>query len=173
MGVSGDGVFMPKHASDLWALIEPVVTGMGYEVVDIEYRPHPKDGLLRVFIDQESGIQLEDCEAVSRQLSAMLDVEDPIPGQFNLEISSPGLDRPLRKAEDFERFAGEMVKIKLSMPTIEGQRNFTGKLLGLEDNEVLLEVDGETESHRWRHPHHRHPQEQREGSRLHDRLLAF
>ena len=135
---------MPKHASDLWALIEPVVSGLGYEVVDIEFRPHPRDGLLRVFIDQESGIQLEDCEAVSRQLSAMLDVEDPVPGHFNLEVSSPGLDRPLRKAEDFERFAGETVKIKLSMPTIEGQRNFTGKLLGLKDNEVLLEVDGET-----------------------------
>ncbi|MDH5765703.1 MAG: ribosome maturation factor RimP [Gammaproteobacteria bacterium] len=135
---------MPKHANDLWALLEPVITGLGYEVVDIEFRPHPRDGLLRVFIDQESGIQLEDCELVSRQLSAMLDVEDPIPGHFNLEVSSPGLDRPLRKAEDFERFTGEMVKIKLSMPTIEGQRNFTGKLLGLEENEVLLEVDGET-----------------------------
>ena len=135
---------MPKHASDLWSLIEPVVAGLGYEVVDIEFRPHPKDGLLRVFIDQESGIQLEDCEAVSRQLSALLDVEDPIPGHFNLEVSSPGLDRPLRKAEDFERFVGEMVKIKLSMPTIEGQRNFTGKLLGLKDNEVLLEIAGET-----------------------------
>lgn len=134
---------MPKHANDLWALIEPVVSGLGYEVVDIEYRPHPRDGLLRVFIDHEAGIQLDDCEKVSRQLSAMLDVEDPIPGHFNLEISSPGLDRPLRKVEDFERFAGEMVKIKLTMPTMEGQRNFSGKLLGLKDNEVLVEVDGE------------------------------
>ena len=135
---------MPKHANDLWALIEPVVTGLGYEVVDIEFRPHPRDGLLRVFIDHESGIQMEDCEIVSRQLSAMIDVEDPVPGHFNLEVSSPGLDRPLRKAEDFEKFTGEIVKIKLSMPTIEGQRNFTGKLLGLKDNDVLLEVDGET-----------------------------
>jgi len=133
-----------KRANDLWSLIEPVVEGLGYEVVDIEFRPHPKDGLLRIYIDQEQGIQLEDCTAVSRQISAMLDVEDPIPGQFNLEVSSPGLDRPLRKAEDFERFTGEAVKIKLGMPTIEGQRNFTGKLLGLKDNEVLVEVDGET-----------------------------
>ncbi|MCW8854681.1 MAG: ribosome maturation factor RimP [Gammaproteobacteria bacterium] len=135
---------MPKHANDLWALIEPVVTGLGYEVVDIEFRPHPRDGLLRVFIDHESGIQMEDCETVSRQLSAMIDVEDPVPGHFNLEVSSPGLDRPLRKAADFEKFTGEIVKIKLNMPTIEGQRNFTGKLLGLKDNDVLLEVDGET-----------------------------
>ena len=135
---------MPKHANDLWALIEPVVTGLGYEVVDIEFRPHPRDGLLRIFIDQPSGIQMEDCELVSRQLSAMIDVEDPIPGHFYLEVSSPGLDRPLRKAEDFEKFTGEIVKIRLSMPNIEGQRNFTGKLLGLKDNDVLLEVDGET-----------------------------
>jgi ribosome maturation factor RimP len=133
-----------KRASDLWSLIEPVVEGLGYEVVDIEFRPHPKDGLLRIYIDQEQGIQLDDCTAVSKQVGAMLDVEDPIPGQFNLEVSSPGLDRPLRKEEDFERFTGSVVKIKLSMPTIEGQRNFTGKLLGLKDNEVLVEVDGET-----------------------------
>ncbi len=134
-----------KRASDLWSLIEPVVEGLGYEVVDIEFRPHPKDGLLRVYIDHENGIQLDDCSAVSRQLSAMLDVEDPIPGHFNLEISSPGLDRPLRKAEDFERFAGEIVKIKMGMPNLEGRHNFTGKLLGLKDNEVLIEVDGEIE----------------------------
>lgn len=133
-----------KQANDLWSLIEPIVEGLGYEVVDIEYRPHSRDGLLRIYIDHENGIQMHDCSAVSRQISAMLDVEDPIPGQFNLEVSSPGLDRPLRKAEDFEKFAGEKVKIKMSMPTLEGQRNFTGKLLGLKDNEVMIKVDGET-----------------------------
>jgi ribosome maturation factor RimP len=133
-----------KSANDLWSLIEPVVEGLGYEVVDIEFRSHPKDGLLRIYIDRQQGIQLEDCSIVSRQVSAMLDVEDPIPGHFNLEVSSPGLDRPLRKEKDFEQFVGEMVKIKLAMPTIEGQRNFTGKLLGLKDNEVLVEIDGET-----------------------------
>lgn len=133
-----------KRANNLWSLIEPVVEGLGYEVVDIDFRPHPKDGLLRIYIDQEQGIQLDDCTAVSRQVSAMLDVEDPIPGHFNLEVSSPGLDRPLRKAEDYERFVGETVKVKLGMPTLEGQRNFTGKLLGLKDNEVMIEMDGET-----------------------------
>ena len=121
-----------------------MVNGLGYEVVDIEFRPHASNGLLRVYIDQKKGIQLEDCEAVSRQLSAMLDVEDPIPGHFTLEVSSPGLDRSLRKAEDFEQFAGEIVKIKMAMPNLEGQRNFTGKLLGLKEGEVLLEADGET-----------------------------
>lgn len=135
---------MQARSKEIWSLIEPVVAGLGYEVVDIEFRPHSSNGLLRVYIDKKDGIQLEDCEVVSRQLSAMLDVEDPIPGHFNLEVSSPGLDRPLRKADDFERFAGELVKIKMAMPNLEGQRNFTGKLLGLKEGKVLLEADGET-----------------------------
>lgn len=130
--------------SNIWSLIEPVVEGMGYEVVDIDFRPHPTDGLLRIYIDKSDGVLLEDCELVSKQISSLLDVEDPIPGQFNLEISSPGMDRPLRKIQDFERFSGEKVKIKLSVPTLEGQRNFSGKLMGLQDQEVILEVDGET-----------------------------
>ena len=130
--------------SDIWSLIEPVVEGMGYEVVDIDFRPHPTDGLLRIYIDGPNGIVLDDCTAVSHQISSVLDVEDPIPGQFNLEISSPGMDRPLRKVADFERFAGATVKIKLTVPTLEGQRNFTGKLKGIENEEVILEMDGET-----------------------------
>jgi len=130
--------------SDIWTLIEPVVEGLGYEVVDIEYKPHPTNGLLRIYIDGPNGIQLEDCQAVSRQISGVLDVEDPIPGQFNLEISSPGMDRPLRKPEDFERFSGETIRIKLTVPTLEGQRNFTGKLVGIQNDEVVLEMDGET-----------------------------
>ncbi|HED34517.1 MAG TPA: ribosome maturation factor RimP [Gammaproteobacteria bacterium] len=117
---------------------------MGYELVEIELKPHPTNGLLRVYIDREGGIQLEDCSAVSSQISSVLDVEDPVPGQYNLEISSPGLDRPLRKTADFERFVGERVKIKLSVPTLEGQRNFTGRLKGVQDDEVILEMDGET-----------------------------
>ena len=130
--------------SDIWSLLEPVVEGLGYEVVDIEYRPHPTNGLLRIYIDGPNGIQLEDCQKVSHQVSSVLDVEDPIPGQFNLEVSSPGMDRPLRKVADFERFTGEAVKIKLTVPTLEGQRNFTGTLKGIKDDEVILEMDGET-----------------------------
>ena len=130
--------------TDIWSLIEPVVEGLGYEVVDIEYRPHPTNGLLRIYIDGPEGIQLDDCQLVSRQISSLLDVEDPIPGQFNLEISSPGMDRPLRKVKDFERFSGEVIKVKLSVPTLEGQRNFTGTLVGIKNEEVILEMDGET-----------------------------
>ena len=130
--------------SDIWSLIEPVVEGMGYEVVDIEYKPHPTNGLLRIYIDKPDGILLEDCEVVSKQISGVLDVEEPISGHFNLEISSPGMDRPLRKPEDFKRFTGERIKVKLTVPTLEGQRNFTGKLLGLQGDDVALEMDGET-----------------------------
>ena len=130
--------------SDIWSLIEPVVEGMGYEVVDIEYKPHPTNGLLRIYIDKPEGILLEDCEVVSKQISGVLDVEEPISGHFNLEISSPGMDRPLRKPEDFKRFTGERIKVKLTVPTLEGQRNFTGKLLGLQGDDVALEMDGET-----------------------------
>ena len=137
-----------KHANDIWSLVESVATGLGYEVVDVEYRPHPRNGLLRVYIDkpegvEPAGIQLEDCEALSRQLSAVLDVEDPIAGQYRLEVSSPGLDRPLRKVADFERFSGEIIKLRMGIPTATGQRNFTGKLLGIKDQMILLEVDGE------------------------------
>ena len=114
----------------------------------MEYRPHPRNGLLRVYIDkpfgaEPAGIVLEDCEIVSHQLSATLDVEDPITGQYRLEVSSPGLDRPLRKPADFERFSGSMIKVKMSLPSDTGQRNFTGKLIGIENQNVMLEVDGE------------------------------
>ena len=147
-----------KRANDIWSLVESVATGLGYEVVDVEYRPHPRNGLLRVYIDkpqidkpqsdkpasaEPEGIVLEDCEIVSRQLSAMLDVEDPITGQYRLEVSSPGLDRPLRKPADFERFAGAIIKVRMGMPTETGQRNFTGKLLGMQDQDIRIEVDGE------------------------------
>ena len=132
-----------KRANDIWSLVESVATGLGYEVVDVEFRPHPRNGLLRVYIDKPEGIVLEDCEAVSRQLSAMLDVEDPIPGQYRLEVSSPGMDRPLRKPEDFERFAGAIIKVRMGMPSETGQRNFTGKLLGMQGQDIKIEVDGE------------------------------
>ena len=131
---------MAQSLKHLWDLFEPVVNGMGYELIEIEYQPNPKYGVLRLFIDKESGIQVEDCSAVSRQISAVIDVEDPVSGKFNLEISSPGMDRPLRRAEDFQQFAGEVVKIKTSM-AFEGQRNFKGILKGLEEDLVIVECD--------------------------------
>ncbi|MCW8830155.1 MAG: ribosome maturation factor RimP [Gammaproteobacteria bacterium] len=131
---------MARSVSYLWELFEPVVEGMGYELIEIEYHPNPKYGVLRLYIDKDSGIEVDDCSAVSRQISAILDVEDPVPGQFNLEISSPGMDRPLRRLQDFQRFAGEEVKLKTGMP-FDGQRNFKGRLNGVEDDLVIIECE--------------------------------
>ena len=120
-------------------LLEPPINALGYELVDLEAHTS-RNGLLRIFIDRESGIDLDDCEAVSHQISAVLDVEDPMPGQYSLEVSSPGSDRPLRTLEHFERFSDEMVRIKLRQ-ALDGQQNFKGRLLGVEDQEVLLALD--------------------------------
>ena len=131
---------MARSVSHLWELFEPVVVDMGYELIEIEYQPNPKYGVLRLYIDKESGIEVDDCSAVSRQVSAILDVEDPVPGKFNLEVSSPGMDRPLRRLEDFQRFIGEEVKVKTGMP-FEGQRNFKGRLNGVEDDLIIIECE--------------------------------
>ena len=130
----------------LIALLEPPLTAMGYELVDLEVRVGG-NGLLRIYIDQENGVDLEDCERVSRQIGAFLDVEEPIPDSYTLEVSSPGLDRPLRTAADFERFAGHEAKIRLAGP-LEGRRNFKGRLCGIDDEGVLIDVDGR----QWRLP---------------------
>ncbi len=105
-------------------LLEPTVTGLGYELVNIEYRSG-ENGLLRIFIDRPEGIGLGDCEKVSEQISALLDVEDPLPGHYSLEVSSPGTDRVLRTPAHFERFAGERVKVLLKIPR-DGRRRYTG-----------------------------------------------
>jgi ribosome maturation factor RimP len=128
---------------ELQAVIEPAVESLGYELVDLEVKVGGRDGLVRVFIDQPDGIGLDDCEAVSRQVSAVLDVEDPIPGHYTLEVSSPGLDRPLTKREHFERFAGEDVRIRLRTP-IEGRRNFRGAIRAVHDDSIDVEVDGQS-----------------------------
>lgn len=115
---------------------------MGYQLVGVEYQLDGSYGTLRVYIDREQGVSLDDCAEISRQISAILDVEDPIQQAYDLEISSPGLDRPLFKLADYERFTGQTVKIKLVVG-LDGRRNFKGALLGVSDaNEVLVEVDG-------------------------------
>ena len=131
---------MRQSVTYLWELIEPVVIGMGYELIEIEFDAHPKNKVLRLYIDKKDGIVIEDCSEVSRQVSALIDVEDPIDGFFNLEVSSPGLDRPLRKVEDYERFKGEMVKIKTSMPQ-NGQRNFKGRIKAVEKDSIVIECE--------------------------------
>ncbi len=127
---------------DLETLFAPVIESMGYELVGVEYQLNGSYGTLRVYIDREQGVSLDDCAEISHQVSAILDVEDPIQQAYDLEISSPGLDRPLFRLADYERFTGNMVKIKLTMG-VDGRRNFKGSLLGVSDSqEVLVEVDG-------------------------------
>lgn len=129
----------PEH---LIALIEPIVTGLGYECVGIEYHPHPNNGILRVYIDKAGGILVEDCSKVSHQLSGMLDVEDPIPGNYQLEISSPGEDRPFFKLSQFADFAGSTVKINL-FKAIQNRKKITGVIQKV-DNELIYIMEGET-----------------------------
>ena len=117
-------------------LIEQVVTGLGYELVDIEFSPRGR--LLRVFLDIERGITVDDCATVSNQLQRVFEVENI--DYDRLEVSSPGLDRPLKKLADFERFAGEEVQIRLSLP-VNNQRNFAGVLDGVRDGAVVITTD--------------------------------
>ena len=128
---------------ELAALLEPTVVRLGYELSDLELRLGGKGGLVRVFIDKPDGVGLADCERVSEAVSALLDVEDPVPGHYDLEVSSPGLDRKLTKIEHFQRFKGETVKVKTRFP-IEGRRRFRGKLVSADEDRILVEVDGES-----------------------------
>ena len=121
-------------------LIAPVVTGMGYELVDLQVSN--RGGLLRLFIDKPGGIGLEDCAAVSRQLTRVLEVEGV--EYDRLEVSSPGLDRPLRKAADFARFAGHKADVRMRTADATGRRRFVGVVRGEADGRVSLELDGQT-----------------------------
>jgi ribosome maturation factor RimP len=129
-------------AADLDGLIGPTVEGLGYELVGIEYLPQGRHSLLRVYIDHADGITLDDCARVSYQVSGLLDVEDPIKGNYTLEVSSPGLDRPLFKPEHFMRFAGHRVRVRLKVPLLE-RRKFSGVLQGLRDDQVIVVDDGQ------------------------------
>jgi len=108
----------------------------------LEYMPRPKQSLLRVYIDSDAGISLDDCARVSDQLSGVLDVEDPIHGTYSLEVSSPGLDRPLFFERHFDQFRGAQIRVKMGMP-VAGRRNFKGTLDGCRDGAVILLQDGE------------------------------
>ncbi len=132
---------MPRESAELRALIEPAVTALGFELVGVEFI-HGKSGVLRVYIDHPDGVGLDDCQAVSYQVSGVLDVEDPIRGQYSLEVSSPGLDRPLYQRHDFERFAGSEVDVRLVAP-VNGRRKFRGVLGGLRDGQVVVRMNDE------------------------------
>lgn len=127
----------------LQELVAPAVTALGFELWGVEYITRGRQAMLRIYIDHPEGIDVDDCAAVSRQVSALLDVEDPIAGEYTLEVSSPGMDRPLFTLDQFVRYRGEQIKLKLRAP-YEGRRNFSGRLAGIEGDEVVL-VMGEEE----------------------------
>jgi len=124
-------------------MLEPGVRALGFELVEVEYKGAAGgQNVLRVYIDSPKGITVDDCARVSRQVSALLDVEDPIAEAYVLEVSSPGLDRPLTRREDFERYAGETIKVRMNEAVL-GRRNFKGTLVGLEGDAVVVVVDNE------------------------------
>ena len=132
---------MGRQDEQLHALIEPAVAVLGYELVGVEFAPSRQRSLLRVYIDSTQGVSLEDCVRASHQISGVLDVADPIAGRYALEVSSPGLNRPLFTPEHFERFAGSRVRVRLNAPH-DGRRNFSGELQGVREGTVLVQEEG-------------------------------
>ncbi|MFU8877712.1 MAG: ribosome maturation factor RimP [Wenzhouxiangellaceae bacterium] len=127
---------------ELSELIRPVVEALGYEFVGLEYLSNPKNRLVRIYIDRDpDGINVDDCADVSREVSALLDVEDPVSGHYSLEVSSPGIERPLFEPAHYQRFVGETVALQLNAP-VDNQARFTGRLVDADDRHARLEVDG-------------------------------
>ncbi|GMR18154.1 MAG: ribosome maturation factor RimP [Gammaproteobacteria bacterium] len=131
------------RADRLQKLLEPGAVALGFELVAVELVGGDGNTVLRVYIDGPAGITVDNCAAVSHQISGILEVEDPIAGNYTLEVSSPGLDRPLVKPADFERFIGENVKVKMMLPVL-GRRNFKGRLVAVEGDQAVVEVDNES-----------------------------
>jgi ribosome maturation factor RimP len=125
---------------EVYQTIEPILRSQGLELIDVEYKREAQGWVLRIYLDREGGITVENCAEASRELGAILEVRDLIPNRYVLEVSSPGLTRPLKKPEDFNKYQNRSVKIKLFMP-LEGRRNFKGKLLGLREDKVCVESE--------------------------------
>jgi ribosome maturation factor RimP len=139
---------MRKDLQDLWLLAEPTVRDAGFDLIEVVFGREQSGPVLRLFIDTPetregsgAGVTHEDCERVSRDVSAALDVADHIPHAYQLEVSSPGLDRPLRRERDFARFVGESARVRLN-DGVEGRRNFTGTLRAAKDGRVEIACDG-------------------------------
>ena len=128
-------------------LITPTIEDMGFDLVRIKLTGPSEGQTLQIMAERIDGkdIEVEDCVSISRAVSAIMDVEDPIPSNYNLEVSSPGLDRPLTRLKDFDRFSGYDVKIKLDKD-IDGQRRFKGCLTGIKDTDIILETDDGTQT---------------------------
>ena len=146
---------MALHKDDIYgrvlAIAQPILESLHLELVDIEFKRSGKELILCLFIDKEGGVNVDDCADVSRELSLVIDIEDFIPGDYTLEVSSPGLDRPLKNMLDYDRFAGRLVKVKTYEPFLDDAGNrrktFLGQLVGLTDGLVVLKLtEGSTAS---------------------------
>jgi len=134
---------MTSIEHDIEALLAPAVTALGLELLGVEFIPGNGNAVLRLYIDEaERGVTLDDCEAVSREVSALLDVNDPIETHYTLEVSSPGLDRPLFRPAHYARFVGQLVKLTLEFPQ-DGRRRFHGTIHSVEGDNITLEQDGQ------------------------------
>lgn len=131
---------LSSKVTELESLLVPIVEALGYRCWGVEFLSQGRHSLLRVYIDKTDGVSVEDCATVSRQASAVLDVEDPISGDYTLEVSSPGMDRPLFTLEQFAASVGEQAKVRLRVP-FEGRRNYQGVIRGVEGDEVVIQVD--------------------------------
>jgi len=133
---------LAKFEHKLTAMLRPAVEETGKELLGVEYLSAGNHSVLRLFIDHENGIDVDDCAEVSRQVGAILDVEDPISSEYSLEVSSPGLDRPLFDKAHFEAVVNETIEVKISMP-LNGRRKFKGKLIAVENDSLIVMVDNE------------------------------
>ena len=133
---------MKRSETAITELIEPTVLAMELQLWGIDLSQRGKYSILRIYIEREEGVTIADCEKVSRQVSAILDMEDPIGGEYTLEVSSPGLDRPLFTSEQFGRFIGSAVKVRLHHP-VDGRRKLNGSIVNVSGEEIVLSVDGE------------------------------
>jgi|TARA_Y100001936_G_scaffold249570_1_gene300209 ribosome maturation factor RimP len=122
-------------------MLRPGIEALGFDLWGIEYQSHAKRSMLRIYIDAEAGISVDDCAKVSHQVSGVLDVEDPITGEYTLEVSSPGMDRPLYRLEQYAEYIGSDINIRLRI-AFEGRRKFQGRLVAIEGDEVVIQLDG-------------------------------
>ena len=135
-------IHLAKFEQKLTEMLRPAVEEVGKELLGCEFISAGNHSVLRLFIEHENGIDVDDCAEVSRQVGAILDVEDPISTEYNLEVSSPGLDRPLFELAQFEAVIGETINVRLSIP-LNGRRKFKGKLVSIENDTLVVSLDGE------------------------------
>lgn len=134
---------MGKVEETIWTVAEPIVQENGMELIEVEFVKEGAEWFLRIFMDKEGGtVDLDDCEAVSRKVSEILDVSDPIEQEYRLEVSSPGIERPLRRTKDFVRFCGEKIQVK-TYTEVQGKKKLIGILKAASEDEITVNADGE------------------------------